>query len=96
MAPLEKHLEDDVVSWAESLGGEALKLKIDGRRGFPDRTILLPGGLVLFPEVKRSKSAHHRYQQIWWIDRLKDLGFTADFVSSFDQVEAMYESIRRR
>lgn len=86
---LERDLEADIVRWAIEQGGEALKLKIEGRRGFPDRTILLPGGIAIFPEVKRDRGSDRRAQQIVWIERLQELGFAADFVTSLEQVEAM-------
>ena len=49
---LERDIEARVVKYVESLGGEALKLRIDGKNGFPDRTVILPNGKVFFVEFK--------------------------------------------
>jgi len=88
---VEADLERDVVHWATKwMGGEALKLKLDGRRGFPDRTLLLPGGIAVFPELKRSENAAKRRQQLWWIERLRQLGFEAAFCWSLEQVTGLY------
>ena len=40
---LEITLETRCVATVEARGGLALKLQIPGVRGFPDRTILMPG-----------------------------------------------------
>lgn len=88
MSELEKDFEKEAVDYVEKeLGGYALKLKIDGRRGFPDRTILLPGGIAIFLELKRSPSAHQRAQQVVWVNRLQDLGFVAEFCWNMKQVK---------
>ena len=50
---LEKDIEAYFVKAVESLGGEALKLEVKGRRGWPDRLAILPGGRVVFVELKR-------------------------------------------
>lgn len=53
---LESALEDRCAAKVEALGGVALKLVILGQRGFPDRTLLMPGGHVWFAEFKRAKT----------------------------------------
>lgn len=50
---LEKQIEDRLVKWCKARGLQCLKLRIDGVNGFPDRTILGPGGLCIFVELKR-------------------------------------------
>jgi len=86
----EAKVETDIVAWATSMGGVALKLKIDGQRGFPDRTILMPGGIVLFVEVKKPKGGVVSQQQKDWVRKLSDLGFVVIVATSVEQVMDAY------
>lgn len=70
---LEAHIEDEFCNWVDQQGGVALKLQIDGQRGFPDRTILLDG-YVCFIEFKRPRGRLSQHQKDW-ISRLEDRGF---------------------
>ena len=81
----EADIEKDVVRFVESVGGECLKLKIDGQRGWPDRTLLLQEGLILFVELK-TKSGRIRQQQVHWVSRLKSLGFKVKVCRSLEEV----------
>lgn len=49
----ETEIEETFVDYAESKGCSALKLLMLNKRGFPDRTILCPGGRIFFIEFKR-------------------------------------------
>jgi hypothetical protein len=55
-------IENMLVRRVEALGGICLKVTTIGRRGFFDRLVVLPGGRIVFCEVKRPKggvvSAH--------------------------------------
>lgn len=77
--PVEKDAEDDCVAWCKAQGGLAVKLKIEGERGFPDRTLLFPGGLALFVELKTPRGKTSK-QQDKWIARLRELGFVCEVV----------------
>ena len=87
---LESSLEKEVVEWAASEGGEAFKLKIDGRRGWPDRTIFLPGARIIIPELKRLTGSTKKYEQqkhrVAW---LQSLGFGAGFCTTLDEVKEL-------
>ena len=89
---LESDFESEVVEWAKTEGGRALKLKLDNERGFPDRTIILPGARIAFPELKRPKGSTKKYEQqkrmIAW---LQSMGLPADFCSNLDDIEALFE-----
>lgn len=86
---LESSLEERCVQIIERLGGMALKLQIPGVRGFPDRTILIPGAKVWFAEFKRIKSGRVSSQQLRWIERLRRSGFDAYVIDT----EAEFESV---
>jgi hypothetical protein len=89
MPELEQNIENRIVKYVEGLGGFALKLVLASERGFPDRTLLLPGGLVIFVEVKRPKDSKTYHQQLVWQSRLQKRGFTCEFVSSMKEVAAL-------
>jgi hypothetical protein len=58
----ESKLETELVQRVRGYGGRAEKVTVIGARGFFDRLILMPGGRVIFVEVKRPQggrvSAH--------------------------------------
>lgn len=84
---LEAKLEDRCVAKIEARGGLALKLSIPGVRGFPDRTILLPGARVWYAEFKRLKTGRVSAQQHRWRVLLHQMGFgfyTIDNDADFD------------
>jgi len=85
---LESELEKAVCKWVESLGGRALKLKLENERGFPDRTIILPHGFIGFVELKRASGSTKKYeQQKRKVDWLKAMGLPAAFCSTLEEVK---------
>jgi len=94
MAELENAIEARMCKYVEGLGGLALKLVLASERGFPDRTFLLPGGLVVFVEVKRPKQAKVYHMQIIWQQRLRKRGFRCEFVTSMEEVAAICKEER--
>lgn len=71
---LEQDVEDDLVKGVEALGGLCLKVKVLGRVGFPDRLVLLPGGRVIFVELKKPRGKVASWQGRWH-EALSRLGF---------------------
>lgn len=49
---LEKTIEQALVKRVKALGGTAEKFTSPGRRSCPDRLVTLPGGRIIFIEVK--------------------------------------------
>lgn len=91
---LERSLEDRCVQRIEALGGLALKLQIPGVRGFPDRSILMPGARVWFCEFKRLKTGRVSAQQVKWAKVLRGLGFKVFFIDDDAQFEAALKELR--
>ena len=88
---IEDDIEKQVVKWAEAEGGEALKLVIYSERGWPDRTIFLPGGRIAIPELKlpsKNKKYEQQKRRVAW---LRSLGFASDFCTSLDQVKELFK-----
>ena len=96
MNKLEKEIERALREKVESYGGHCLKWVCPGWAGVPDRVILLPGGHVMFVELKRDPSASGSSMQIWWARKLRDLGFIHLWVKSHDDVKALEKSIMDR
>lgn len=51
-AMLEKEIEKKLVEGVKKLGGRAYKIVSPGNVGVPDRLVLLPGGRIVFVELK--------------------------------------------
>jgi hypothetical protein len=57
------------------MGGVAYKFTSPGRKGVPDRIVCLPGGIVVFVELKTLTGVVSPWQERE-IKRLADLGMT--------------------
>lgn len=75
MTELEKDIERRLVNLVEHHGGLCLKWVCPGWAGVPDRIVLLPGGRVVFAELKRPKGGRLSKLQLWWKKKLTWLGF---------------------
>lgn len=91
----ENVVEKCLVFEVEKRGGLALKTDlIPGFRGFPDRTVLLPGGKVYFIELKRpgKKPRNQQALKISWLVRL---GFNAFTIDTLEGVEKFFKEVDR-
>lgn len=75
LTPLEKEIEGKLRSMVRDHGGMCLKWVCPGWAGVPDRIVLLPGGRVIFAELKRPKGGRLSERQRWWGRKLRSLGF---------------------
>ena len=75
MTKLEKELEAQLVKAINRRGGWCPKWTSPGAAGVPDRIVLLPGGRILFVEMKRPKGSRVGALQEYWRDVLTRLGF---------------------
>ena len=90
MAVLEKEIERKLRAMIERHGGLCLKWVCPGWLGVPDRICLLPGGCVIFVELKRPDGKGKLgAMQRWWARRLGDLGFLHLWVSCEEDIRAM-------
>lgn len=83
----ESQIEGTLVRRVNELGGLALKFVSPGRRGVPDRLVILPGGRVAFVEVKapggRLLAGQQRVHQT-----LRHLGVEVVVLWSIEEVAA--------
>ena len=81
----ETRVERALTAVVKARSGWAVKL-LPSVSGLPDRIVLLPGGRIIFVELKapgKSAEAH----QLVVHERLRKLGFTVEVLSSVTLVE---------
>mgnify|MGYP002134162029 CR=1 FL=1 len=79
--------------WCEANGHRCLKLTLEGRRGFPDRTVITANGRTAFVEFKRPGGGTVSRQQAEWGDDLKRRGAPYLLTDSTDEAIQFIESL---
>lgn len=82
----ESTIEAVLVRSVRRLGGEAIKLASVGYRGLPDRLVVLPGGRLIFVEVK-APGEKISAVQARVIANLRHLGASVVVVGSLESLE---------
>jgi len=83
----ERSIELYLVHAVTDRQGLAIKLDPVNQRGAPDRLVLLPGGRVVFVEVKRPHGGRVSKHQRAWQRKLKRLGFETAIVQNKDEID---------
>lgn len=83
---MEKKVEKYLVVRVESLGGLCLKFPPLFFAGFPDRIVLLPGGRIVFVELK-DEGKKPTPLQVRVHARLKALGFRVEVLDSNKSID---------
>jgi hypothetical protein len=83
----ENAIEAELVRRVEALGGIAEKVTVIGRRGFFDRLIVLPGGRVIFCEVKRPRGGSFSAHQIQRHRVYRSLGVAVALIRNAAQID---------
>jgi len=84
----ESLIERDFCNYAKQMGCAPLKLYTQAIRGFPDRTVLCPGGKVLFIEFK-SNRGQLSAPQVLMKGRIETLGFKYHVCDKVGEAEAI-------
>ena len=82
----EKYIELSLVKAVKAAGGICPKFVSPGTSGMPDRLVLLPGGVMVFVELK-APGQKPRPLQKRMHERLRALGFTVYVIDSVEQVK---------
>ena len=85
----ENIVEEELVRRVRALGGIAEKTTVIGRRGFFDRVVVLPGGAVIFCEVKRPKGGVLSPHQIQRISQYRLLGALVAVISNSEDIDRL-------
>ena len=94
MTTLEKEIERKLRLEVTKLGGQCLKWVCPGWSGVPDRIILLPGGRVVFAEIKRPRGGVVSGLQSFWQRKLQGLGFTVWYIYTEEDVRVAAHVLR--
>ena len=90
---LENEVEGHLRRRVEKAGGVCVKFLPDFARGFPDRIVLLPGGVLVWVETKRPQggvlSPVQKVQHVL----LRRLGQHVEVVWTKDQADALIDSL---
>ena len=90
---LENEVEGHLRRRVEKVGGLCVKFLPDFARGFPDRIVLLPGGVLVWVETKRPQggvlSPVQKVQHVL----LRRLGQRVEVVWTKDQADDLIDSL---
>lgn len=87
----EDTVENHLKKLVKTHRGVCIKLNPFGMRGVPDRLVLLPGGAVLFFELKRPVGGRFEPLQERWHTKLRQLGFRVYVCNTKASVDAVIE-----
>lgn len=86
----EKDIEKILVDGVKGTGGRAYKWVSPGNNGVPDRIVFLPGGRIIFVELKTDTGTLSSLQRVQ-IKRLRELGQTVEVVKGIRGVIQFFE-----
>lgn len=91
-------IEKDIERWLgiqlKKLGCIYMKFVSPGNDGVPDRIVILPGGLVVFAELKDEKGLLRPNQRVQ-IERMRKLGASVSVVTGKLGATLFVDDIRR-
>jgi len=88
----EKLIEKTLAAEVKKLGGWSLKLLCQFVTGLPDRLVLLPGGVILFVEVKSTGKKPTPVQRLVH-EKLRRLGFRVEVIDSLKQLNEILNNL---
>lgn len=89
----EADLEARLVRGVKAMGGLAYKFVSPGCTGVPDRIVVLPGGKIIFVELKAEGGRLSR-MQIYQIAQLRGLGADVRVVKGAEDVKKFLQWLR--
>jgi hypothetical protein len=89
---LERDVEQRLTRRVEALDGVCLK---HGQDGWPDRIVMLPGGVLVWVELKRSTGKLSDLQQ-YRRRQLEQVGQRVQYLWSVDAVDGFIDGLMQR
>ena len=90
---LEREIESFLVRKVREMGGTAYKFVSPGNTGVPDRMVVLPGGKIIFVELK-SETGRLSALQKRQVERLKKLDCDVRVLYGKKQVDDFLEELK--
>ncbi|MGL5736939.1 MAG: VRR-NUC domain-containing protein [Beijerinckiaceae bacterium] len=78
----------------KKIGGLVRKIRYEGRNGCPDLLVILPGGLVVFVEVKKDERTGPDPHQAREHERMRKRGAIVRTIGSNEQVDRLIEELK--
>lgn len=91
---LESRVENYLKNKIEKLGGKAYKWAPVGIVGVPDRMVLLPGGRIIFVELKAPGKKARKLQQ-YRAKQLRELGFQVECLDTIEKIDTLIYQLRK-
>ena len=90
---LEKAIEKKLVEGVRKMGGRAYKWVSPGANGVPDRIVILPGGRIIFVELKTEQGRVSKLQKMQHVI-LRRLGCDVRVLYGPDDVAAFLGGVQ--
>ncbi len=90
----ESQIENYLKREIEKLGGLCLKFVSPGNKGVPDRLLILPGGKVIFAELKNGNKGRLSALQVRMQTVLKNLKFRTYVLKTKPEVDKLIAELR--
>jgi hypothetical protein len=86
---LEREVEKHLVKTIKAIGGEIRKVQWIGRRGAPDRCVMLPDGVLYWVELKRpgGKLEAHQAREH---KRLQKMGQSVRVLDTIEKIDQLF------
>ncbi len=88
----ESRIENYLKRRVEKLGGKAYKWAPVGVVGVPDRMVLLPGGKVIFVELKAPGKKARKLQE-YRAKQLRVLGFQVECMDTIEKIDVLLRNM---
>lgn len=89
---LESKVENYLKKKVEKIGGKAYKWAPVGVTGVPDRMVLLPGGKVIFVELKAPGKKARKLQE-YRAKQLNELGFQVECLDTIEKIDELLKGV---
>lgn len=90
----ESRIENYLKRRVEKLGGKAYKWAPVGVVGIPDRMVLLPGGKIIFVELKAPGKKARKIQE-FRAKQLRDLGFRVECLDTIEKIDRLIQNVNK-